>query len=86
MTQQYGTYEPPPDIPKRRTPWFTKLLFAFALLMVILVIYGFMRAQPSSLPAQGKLWQGSELLPRARSVAAFAYAQAAPARTSEPGC
>lgn len=83
---QYGTYEPPPDIPKRRTPWFTKLLFAFALLMVILVIYGFMRAQPSPPPSQGNLWDASELFPSARSVAAFAYAEAPSTHASHPRC
>jgi hypothetical protein len=45
-------YEPAPEIPKRRVPWFTKLMFAFALLMVVLVVYGFVRAQ--SAPAPGE--------------------------------
>ena len=49
MTQN-GMYEPPPQIPKRHVPWFTKLLFAFALLMLVLVVYGFVRASPSVLP------------------------------------
>jgi hypothetical protein len=47
---QYGTYEPAPEIPKRRMPWFTKLMFAFALLMVVLIVYGFVRARPAVTP------------------------------------
>jgi hypothetical protein len=47
---QYGTYEPAPEIPKRRMPWFTKLMFAFALLMVVLIVYGFVRARPAAAP------------------------------------
>lgn len=49
---QYGTYEPAPQIPKRRMPWFTKLMFAFALLMVVLIVYGFVRAQPAVAPGE----------------------------------
>lgn len=48
----YGMYEPAPEIPKRRMPWFTKLMFAFALLMVVLIVYGFVRAQPAAAPGE----------------------------------
>ena len=72
---QYGTYEPAPEIPKRRMPWFTKLLFAFALLMVILVIYGFMRAEPSPLPDERTLRESPErFFPDAFSSDEQAYA------------
>lgn len=72
---QYGTYEPAPQIPKRRMPWFTKLLFAFALLMVILVIYGFMRAQPSPLPDERTFWENPErLFPSTLMIEEEAYA------------
>lgn len=52
---QNAMYEPPPQIPKRRTPWFTKLLFAFALLMVVLIVYGFVRAKPAVPTEQTEL-------------------------------
>ncbi len=48
----YGMDEPAREVPKRHTPWFTKLLFAFALLAVVLIIYGFVRAKPAAEPGE----------------------------------
>ncbi len=39
----YDTSMPEPEIPTRKTPWFTKALWALALLMVVGMVYSFWR-------------------------------------------
>ena len=44
----WDTSMPAPEIPKRRTPWFMKALWALALLLVAGMVYSFWRI--SSVP------------------------------------
>jgi len=39
----YDAPMPAPDIPKRKTPWFMKALWALALLLVVGMVYSFWR-------------------------------------------
>jgi hypothetical protein len=39
----YDTAMPAPVIPKRKTPWFMKALWALALLLVVGMVYSFWR-------------------------------------------
>jgi cytochrome oxidase assembly protein ShyY1 len=41
---------PPPEIPKRHTPWFIQVMVAFAVLVLAAVVYGFW--QMGKMPAR----------------------------------
>ena len=46
----YDTTMPEPVIPTRRMPWFMKALWAFALLMVVGIVYSFWRISSVATP------------------------------------
>jgi len=41
---------PEPEIPKRKTPWFMKALWALALLLVVGLVYSFWRISTVPTP------------------------------------
>lgn len=46
----YDTSMPAPVIPKRKTPWFMKALWALALLLVVGLVYSFWRISTVPTP------------------------------------
>ncbi len=50
----YDTRMPEPEIPTRQTPWFTKALWALALLLVVGMVYSFLAHLERALTAAGR--------------------------------